>query len=293
MNPGSDTRPPPVRRGFVDGGGGQVHYRTAGPAAAGNGGRAAAPLVVLHASPGSSRQLVGLIGALAAGRRLIAPDTPGNGDSDPVSQEEPTIADLARGPLAAIEALTEGPVDLYGSHTGASIAMEIAIARPERVRRLILDGMGLYGAAERDELLARYALPFTPDGEGTQLTRAWHFCRDQHLFWPWYRREAEARLAGGLPSPEDLHAFVVEVLKAATTYHRSYRAAFRHPKRERLPRITVPTLVCCAPGDMLWPSFEDVVARVPGARRGILPQGGAVGAPQATVAILARFLDGE
>ena len=274
-----------IRRGFVDLDHGQIHFRTAGTAGT--------PLVMIHQSPGSSKQLEGLIRELGQGRRVIAPDTAGNGDSEALASPVPTIADLATTAFAAIEQLVDGPFDLYGSHTGASIAVDIAIAHPDRVRKLVIDGMGLYAVDEQAEIIARYAREIEPDLEATHLMKVWHFCRDQLLFWPYYNRTAEGRLPNGLPDADGLHDFVVEVLKAVRTYHRSYRAAFRHPKRDRLKLLAVPTLVVSSPSDMLHGYFADVVATVPGARSAELPAWGDPAFDAGSAAIIAAYLDGE
>lgn len=272
-----------IRRGFVDVAEGQVAYRRAGTAAG-------VTLVMLHASPGSSKMLEPLVDALGARRTVVAPDTLGNGDSSPPAQSVPTIFDFADATLRAIDALGLDRVDLYGTHTGASIAMEIAIAHPERVRRLVLDGIGLYAPAEQRELLAVYAPEIVPDHNGSQLNWAWHFCRDQFVFWPWFKRDREHVRATGLPPAGELHAMVVEVLKAIGTYHLSYRAAFRHPKHERLPLLRVPTLVCCDPGDMLFAALDGVVALVPGCRRAEVGSGGDVSGVARTAQVIGEFL---
>jgi len=258
----------PLRRGFVDVGPAQVHYRHGGDGARG------VPLVMIHASPGSSRQLVDLASLLAVDRRVIAPDTAGNGDSDPIDLSTPAIADLAAHALAALDPLIDGPFDLYGSHTGASIAMEIALAAPARVRRLVIDGMGLYAADEQSDVLRQYAREIVPDLEGTHLMKVWHFCRDQYLFWPYYNRTEAGRLPNGLPDAETFHDFVVEVMKAMRTYHRSYRAAFRHPKRDRLVLLRLPVLVLTSPSDMLDGYASEVASLVPGAVRAVSPRWG-------------------
>lgn len=87
-----------------------------------------------------------------------------------------------------LDVLELDEVDVYGSHTGASIAAELAILAPDRVRRIIMDGLGVFSAEQRDEMLARYALPFTPDLDGAYLMRAFHFLRDEYLFFPCYAR---------------------------------------------------------------------------------------------------------
>lgn len=255
-----------VRRAFVDVEHGQAHLRRAG---AERDGRR--PLVMLHASPGSSKQLERLIAGFGETRLAVAPDMPGNGDSTPLPETVPTIFDLAAATVSAIDRLGLERFDLYGSHTGASLAMEIAIARPARVGRLILDGMGLYSEAEQADILANYAPEVAPDLNGSYLMWAWHFCRDQYLFWPWFRRDAGHARENGLPEPRVLHERLVEVLKALGTYHRTYRAAFRHPKRERLPLITVPTLAVAGRDDMLFVYLEELARLVPGGRSLALP----------------------
>ena len=271
-----------VRRGFVDVAAGQVHYRTAGE------GR---PVALIHPSPGSSKQLEGLVAALAeTPMRVVAPDTLGNGDSSPAAVPAPDMFHLAEAAFRALDQILPGPFDLYGSHTGASIAMEIAIAHPDRVRRLVIDGMGLYAVDQQAEILQRYAREITPDLEGTQLMKIWHFCRDQFLFWPYYNRSAAGRLPNGLPDADTLHDFVVEVLKATRSYHQSYRAAFRHPKRDRLPLLRLPVLVVCSPSDMLHEYFAEVAALVPGARTATLPRWEDPAFDTGTAGIIARFL---
>jgi pimeloyl-ACP methyl ester carboxylesterase len=275
----------PIRRGFVEVAEGQVHYRTAG------WDRPGVPLVMLHASPGSARMLEPLIGAFGRSRRVVATDTLGNGDSSPPAEDGTDIAYFADAHLRALDSLGIGRFDLYGSHTGANIACEIAIAHPDRVRRLILDGVSLYTAEERADMLAHYAPGVTIDQNGTQLHWIWHFVRDVYLFWPWYRRDAAHRRALGLPGADELHDKVVEVLKAARTYHIPYRAAIGYDKEPRLPLVRVPILLACARGDMFLEYFERVRALMPNATPLITGGTGSADALAETVASFLAFLD--
>jgi len=276
-----------VRRGFADIDCGQVHYRHAGTPGAGPA------LCMIHQSPGSSKQLEGVIAALGTGRHVVAPDTLGNGDSSASPVAIPDIALLAAAAFEAMDPLLPGRFDLYGSHTGASIAMQIALDHPDRVRRLIIDGMGLYAVDEQSEILQTYAREIAPDLEGTHLLKVWHFCRDQYLFWPYYNRTDAGRLPNGLPDAEHFHDFVVEVLKAMRTYHQSYRAAFRHPKRDRLVQLRLPVLVTCSPSDMLRQYFAEVAALVPGARTADLPLWSDPEHDRKAAQVLAAYLDEE
>jgi pimeloyl-ACP methyl ester carboxylesterase len=277
-----------IRRGFADLGEGQVHFRTAGEPGPGR-----VPLVMLHASPGSAKTLEPLIAALAPGRPVIGLDTLGNGDSDPPAppgQAAPTIEYFAGAHVRALDTLGIGRFDLYGTHTGANLAVEIAIAHPGRVRRLILDGISLYTAEQRADMLARYAPEVAIDSSGAHLIWVWQFVRDVYLFWPWYRRDAASRRPIGLPDPDALHDKVVEVLKAARTYHIPYRVAIGYDKERRLPLVAVPTLLACPGQDMFMEYFDRVRALLPASRAVITAGTGSAAALASTVAVFEEFL---
>jgi pimeloyl-ACP methyl ester carboxylesterase len=126
--------------------------------------------------------------------------------------------------------------------------------------------------AELEEILATYAFPFEPDLDGAYLARLFQFCRDQYLFFPWYRRTREGRRDGGLGSPDDLHAWVTEVMKASTTYHLNYRAAFKWPADRRLPLIQCPVLVTAAVNDPLYEASAGLAPLLPNGRFLELPR---------------------
>ena len=270
---------PTIRRAFADLSHGQLHYRRAG---------AGPPLVLLHASPGSGKQLEALIAALAPHYTVLAPDTPGNGDSVPLPMAAPACGDYARAVLEFLDALGVARADVYGTHTGACIASELALLAPDRVGALVQDGVVVFTPAERAELLARYAHPFVPDLEGTQFQRAFMFCRDQFWFFPWYARDAAHLRHVGLPPPGPLHDWVVEVLKAATTYHLAYRAAFAYPAEERLPLVTNPVLCVAAADDPLLPATRDIVPRLRNGRFRALPR---FDAPEYLAGLVAAIRD--
>ena len=207
-----------VRRGFVGIAEGQVHYRAAGLAAE---TPTRPTLVMFHASPGSARALEPLLRAFGGSRRVIAPDTLGNGDSAPPALSDPDIAYYADAHLRAMDALRLGRVDLYGTHTGASIAIEIARRQPQRLRRVVLDGVSLFEGPDQEALIANQAPELHADLGGTQLLKVWHMVRDAQLFWPWWDRRASARRPLGLPSAESLHDGTLEILKSINTYHLS------------------------------------------------------------------------
>ena len=278
-----------IIRRFIDLDDGQVHVRTAGNRQSGT------PLVMLHASPGSSKQLEPLIRRLGIGRRVLAPDCPGNGDSEPLAAEIPEIDALADALQTAIDTLcpAEQPFDLYGSHTGARLACSIALRFPARVRRIVLDGFGLYTTDERDEILSVYAPEQAPDALGRHLMWGWHFARDQWIWFPWFDKRNDKRVSLDLPPPAFLHDLFVEIMKSLTTYHRSYRAAFRYDMAEAVPRLSQPTLICAQKTDMIHTALPRMAALLPGAQSALLPGTATAEDADETAAAIAGFLDQE
>lgn len=275
-----------IDRGFVRIREGQVHFRRGGTRGTGRN-----PLWMIHASPASSASLVGLMQALGTTRECIAPDTLGNGDSTPAQHPSPDIAHYADASLRVMDALGIEKADLYGSHTGAHIVVEMAIARPDRFGRMILDGIGMFSPEQKREYLAHYAPAVQPDFFGSQIHWAWHFVRDQAWFFPYFKRDA-AHLRGlDAPSADVLHSITVEVLKAVRTYHFAYRAAFAHPDRERLPLVGIPTLCMADESDPLKAGVVEAARLTPGALSTLLDVDWSPAGQARKAAVLAQFLD--
>ena len=210
------------------------------------------PLVALHAAPGSARSLQPLAAGITD-RTVILPDIPGLGGSAPVRPGPVEVDDLATGLGAALAPMIGEPVDLYGTHTGAAIALEWTRSETLPSTSALLDGL-LLGIDERfrAQLVERYARPLEPDPHGLHLLEAWHRLRDMTLFWPWYDQTARGvRRQGPAPDPELLQPLVTDLLAAATTHHEVYRAAFRYHAKLATADVTVPTLISALPDDPL------------------------------------------
>jgi pimeloyl-ACP methyl ester carboxylesterase len=281
--------PPPGRardritRDYVDTSVGQLLVRRTGP----DSGR---PLVLLHASPSSSKGMEPLMLALAGDRPVVTFDNPGNGDSAPLPGE-PEIRDTAAVLLAAIRALGFTQYDLYGTHTGALAAMEVAIADPDGVQHLILDGITLFSKQQIADYLANYVQPLPVRWDGSHLIWAWNFLRDQSLFWPWYNRTAAGTRVGvDMRSPASLHASLVEFIKGGTTYHLNYRAAFAYPTRQRLPLLAVPTLICASDTDPLREGMDEARQLAPQAAVRVTPGRSTPEKARVTLDLYRRFM---
>ena len=254
---GEIPRPSPtggIWRDHVETPRGRAHLRLSGPDSN--------PLIALHSAPGSAAPLRPLLTGLGE-RRIVAPDFIGNGDSD--KPDVPVdIAALARDTLAVADALGLAHFDLWGTHTGALIALEAAILAPEKVGRVILEAPPLLSPAFAADLLANYFPELRPDQWGLYLQQAWNMRRDMFLFWPWYRAERAAARPLSTPDADFLHDWTLGLLTSGATYHRAYRAAFEYDTKARLPSLMTPALICAGPSDMLADGLTAARDLIPG-----------------------------
>jgi pimeloyl-ACP methyl ester carboxylesterase len=129
---------------FAEGRGARLRYLVAGDGE---------PLLLVHGLGGSAANWLALAPLLLPGRRLIVPDLPGHGGSDPL----PAAASLTAY-ADSLAALLEGPAAVVGHSLGGAIALRLAIRRPELVSALVLAGAAGISSGSRR---ARYGLTIT------------------------------------------------------------------------------------------------------------------------------------
>ncbi|MBL8200064.1 MAG: alpha/beta hydrolase [Chromatiales bacterium] len=250
-----------LQRGFVTVRGAfgtrQVHYR--------RGGRG--PVVVLlHQSPQSSREMEPLIEAWGHAFTLIAPDSPGYGFSEPMQRGGQPVAsasmeDFAAATLEFADALGLGRFGIYGFHTGASIGVALAEARPDRVAAVAANGLVVLTEAEREAILRDYLPPIVPRWDGGHLAWLWARMREQVIFFPWHDRRAATRMDFDVPPADRLQFGLVEFLGAGDHYPVAYAAAFADRAERRLPAMRVPLLVTAQSRDPLAGHLARIGAR--------------------------------
>jgi pimeloyl-ACP methyl ester carboxylesterase len=86
-----------------------------------------------------------LIDALAENRRVVTFDYVGVGGS--TGETDHTVAEMARGAVAFLDAMQLAEVDLLGFSIGSFVAQEVTLMRPALVRRLVLASSAPQGAA--------------------------------------------------------------------------------------------------------------------------------------------------
>jgi pimeloyl-ACP methyl ester carboxylesterase len=103
-----------------------------------------APIVLLQHFMGNLDNYdAAITDALAGGREVILTDNAGVGLSTGAAPR--TVEGMARDAASLIDALDLDLVDLFGFSMGGFVAQQIAVDRPERVRRLVLVGTGPRG----------------------------------------------------------------------------------------------------------------------------------------------------
>ena len=221
-------------RGYTGPAGAQIHYRALGEGP---------PVCLLHASPLSSAFMIGQMQALAAaGYRAIALDTPGYGQSDPLPSPPTTLADYARAFLAGIDDLGIRSFGLYGTATGAQLALAIARMAPERVTRLVLDNCGLFTEEQVADWEPRYFPDLSPRADGSHMAKVWDIARRQFLSFPWFSEAPEHQL-NRPPSPLAIvQSMANHFLLATPSYDLAYRLAFHAENATSFVGLTVPTV---------------------------------------------------
>lgn len=255
-----------MRRCYADLAHGQVHYREAGT------GR---PLLLFHQTASSSVMYERAAPLLARHFRVIAPDTPHFGMSDPLPPY-PTMADYARVMTELLDTLQIERAAVAGFHTGAHIALELAAEHPGRVEKAVLVGvLPVEDEAERDEWHRQIVKPWTPDWEGKFL-------------------EPNLKLLQSYMDPGDHEGMWIELtqrLLAGPDYWHAYEAVLNHDAIRAAKRVTVPTLYVNPTEDMLISQTKFLHSMTPGAEYVEIP--GAADAimsqPQAFADVVTHF----
>ncbi len=123
----------------IEAGGATMAVRECGP-------RAGPAVVCVHGLTRNGRDFDGLAAALAAGgRRVLAPDMPGRGDSawlaDPAQYHIGTYVEAVQ---ALLRARNLDAVDWVGTSMGGLIGMALAAMPAGPVRRLVLNDVGAF-----------------------------------------------------------------------------------------------------------------------------------------------------
>jgi pimeloyl-ACP methyl ester carboxylesterase len=240
-----------IRRSYAESRYGQTHVWTAYPS--GGGFDEHTPVVCLHHAGGSARLFAPVLRELGHDRSIYAPDLPGHGTSDAPSGKF-AVGDLAGAVLDFIDSLRLRQVDIFGYQLGAQIAAELAIARPQQVRRMLLWGIPTYSAQDRVSSLQPTA-PLGSREDGADVSEEW-------------RRMVERKAPNA--STASLAEELSDRLRSAHIAPKAHAASVEYIASERLPLVKQPTLLLRVK-DEYWEQAPRV--------RGLLPNGSLLDLP--------------
>lgn len=237
------------------------------------------PLVLLHQTASSSAMYEKLMAEMAADLSadfwLVALDTPGFGQSF-VPVERPSTAFYATVLWEALDQLDIGFCHLFGHHTGAAIAVQMADAAPERVGKLILSGPPLLSEAPIKRLRAGLQ-PIVPDADGRFLSHTWQRLRHK---------------APDAPLDLSLRETLLTI-QAGHSYPLAYEAVFDQPFAKQLASLSQPTLLLAGEQDSLHACLQPAHALLPHSTMRSLPNADGYlcdRQPERVAAVLREFL---
>lgn len=235
-----------MQKGYVDISQGQIHYRMK----EGTG----TPIICFHQTASSSAMFEKFAAAYGGSEPIYAFDSPGFGGSfDPEGM--PTMAEYAAMLLDAIKALGFERVHLFGHHTGASLAIEIATAAPSLTASLMMIGPVVLTAEERQAFGGVYPQPFELKADGSHLQTMWDYVES----------------IGGNSTLELHHREMVDTARAWEGHIKVYSKIWDQDFSALYEKITVPMLIMCAQKDILWPMFERAKEMRPDAKAVEIP----------------------
>lgn len=242
-----------VRKGYVDFRDGQIHYRYR----EGSG----VPTVFLHQTASSSAMYQAVMERLEAMGPLYALDTPGfGGSSRPAGK--PTVRYYVESVLAAVDALGLDSFNLFGHHTGAAIACQLAAEYPERVLRLGMIGPVQLTAEERAAWKSSAVRPLKMDAAATHLDQVWQ--RVTHL---------DGEFMDHAPGVMLATREAIDTLIAGDRWHEAYEAVFDQDFALYLSQVRCPLWFICGQSDVLYPYFQRACQARPEARATVLEAG--------------------
>jgi pimeloyl-ACP methyl ester carboxylesterase len=232
-----------VRRAFAETANGQIHYREIpGPGPA---------LVFLHQTSLSSRSWEPVMELFSGQFRVLAPDTPGYGDSTPPA-ERPTLEWYVEALRGWMEAIGLQRASFLGHHTGASLAAALATRYPDRVEKVVLSMPPLFTEEESAQYRGMSSAGAPIQEDGSTIMRVWNQ----------QKRTNNERLSLDLAYWD-----TVESLKAWPRGIWAIQALAHADLAADLRGITQPALILHNTTDPLIRHWERLQAVVPGMRR--------------------------
>ena len=220
-----------IVKGYVQTDLGQIHYRKK----EGEG----LPIVCFHQTASSSAMFEAFMAEFTGSNPIIALDTPGFGGSyDPI--DEPTMDQYADQMVDAMRGLDIGKAHLFGHHTGASIAVEIAARYADLSESLTMIGPVVITREEAEMFKQVYPKDFSLKADGSHIMKMWAYVEE----------------IGGNHSLALHHREFVDTARAWEGHIKMYSQIWDQDFIALYQAVQCPMLIMCSENDVLWSIFE-------------------------------------
>jgi pimeloyl-ACP methyl ester carboxylesterase len=201
------------------------------------------PLVLLHGGGDTIETSFGsILPELARTRRIVAFERQGYGHTADIEDRPFLFEQFADDTVALLDHLRIAEADLFGFSNGGTVALHVAIAHPERVRKLVLASAFFSHDAAEPAFWDGFAMA-TPD------------------IMPKVLRDAYFAVA---PHPENFERFFYKGV--------NLMRGFEDIPREHLQAIQAPALIICGDRDVMRPEHAVEEYRlIPRAQLAVLP----------------------
>ena len=231
-----------IKKAYADTPSGQIHYYYGGPAGL-------APIIFIHQNVSGAKSFVRTLVKLVGTHRCIALDLPGFGGSfDPPPFD--SIARLREYTMEFIDTLGIDEFHVFGNHTGAAMSAEIASLYPERVLSCTMIGATLLSEEEAKPYREEFSGSVGPSHDAAYLKITWDYI---------YK-------LGGDRDLDNMNDEFSGALRAWKARGMIYQCVWDYRFDLFIRDINCPSLLMCAPDDVLYPAHKNAAAAMPQAK---------------------------
>jgi len=229
----------------------RIHYERAGDGM---------PVIFLHAGVADSRMWEPQVKAFADRFDVIAPDMRGFGRSELPPVRWSPVGDV----LGLMDELALKPAHMIGCSIGGRLAIDFALAHPERISKLVLVGPGIGGMKFDEKYAALWSEVEAADkaGDMDAVNLA-----EMHLWLDGPRRKR-----GYVRQP--LRDLFLEMNGANfnSDFNSAPQDELDPPAIDRLHEISAPTLVVVGDEDVptIFDAVETLMEKMPNARKAVI-----------------------
>ena len=233
---------PVIKKAYADTPDWQIHYYFTGP-------REKEPIIFLHQNVSGGKTYLRTIEHLSPTHHCIALDLPGFGASfDPPKFN--SISTLTQYTMAFVDSLHLEKFHVFGNHTGAGMAAEIASLHPSRVLSCIMIGALLLTEEQAAPYRNEFSGSLGPSHNAEYLQATWDYIYN----------------LGGNLDLDNMNDELSAALRAWKARGWIYECVWDYPFEQFLQKIQCPTLLMCSPEDVLYLGHQNTAAAMPQAK---------------------------